>query len=250
MNSNPPLWYSSPEQFVLSGDEVHVWHATLEQSPSVIETLFNILTLDEQHRAAKYYFRKDGEQYVVARGVLRVIIGGYLNMKPEQLRFSYSPFGKPALISGSGESEIRFNLAHSGNIALYAFSRERELGIDIEHMHEDFDYLEIAEHFFSRAEISSLRAVPTQAQARAFFNCWTRKEAYLKAHGAGLSLALDSFDVSLAPGEPAALLRVRDDAQAASRWSLQEIDVDSGYVAALVVEGHGWRLKRWQWSQR
>ncbi|HYO92152.1 MAG TPA: 4'-phosphopantetheinyl transferase superfamily protein [Pyrinomonadaceae bacterium] len=175
-------------------------------------------------------------------------MGAYLNIVPEQLRFRYGSFGKPALISDSGGKELRFNVAHSGGRALYAFSSRRELGIDIEQVREDFDYLEIAEHFFSRREISTLRALPAAAQARGFFNCWTRKEAYIKAHGAGLSIPLNSFDVSLVPGEPARLLSVRDDPQAASRWSLQEIEVEAGYVAALAVEGDGWRMKRWQWQ--
>lgn len=249
MNFDSSLWYPAPERFTLDGDEVHVWNTALDQSPSTIETLFSILTPDEQDRAAKYYFRKDCEHYIVARGVLRTILGRYLNMASERLRFRYGPFGKPALISDSGANELRFNVAHSGGIALYAFSRERELGIDIEHMRENFDYLEIAKHYFSRSEISTLRTLPAEAQARAFFNCWTRKEAYLKAHGAGLSFPLDRFDVSLAPGEPAALLRVDDDSEAASNWSLQELSVDSGYVAALAVAGHGWRLKCWQWSE-
>ncbi|HEX8495518.1 MAG TPA: 4'-phosphopantetheinyl transferase superfamily protein [Pyrinomonadaceae bacterium] len=248
MNSNASLWYPAPERFTLDGDEVHVWNAALDQSPTVVGTLFSTLTPDEQDRAAKYYFRKDCDRYIVARGVLRTIISAYLNTKPEQLRFRYSSFGKPALISDSGSEELRFNVAHSGGRALYAFSRKHELGIDIERLREDFDYLEIAEHYFSQHEISVLRALPREAQAQGFFNCWTRKEAYLKAHGAGLSFPLDSFDVSLVPGERARLLSVKDDSQAAARWSLQEINVDCGYVAALAVEGADWRLKCWQWQ--
>ena len=247
MNSNPSLWYPAPERFTLNGDEVHVWNAALDQSPSLVGTLFSILTPDEQDRAAKYYFREDRDRYIVARGVLRTIMGGYLDMSPEQLRFCYGPFGKPAWKSNSGGKELCFNVAHSGGVALYAFSSQRELGIDIEYLRENFDCLEIAAHYFSRREISTLRALPAKVQVLAFFNCWTRKEAYLKAHGAGLSFPLDRFDVSLVPGEPARLLRVDDDAQAASRWSLQEISVDSGYVAALAVEGNDWRLKCWQW---
>lgn len=175
-------------------------------------------------------------------------MGAYLSTAPEQLRFCYNSFGKPALLSDSVGKELRFNVAHSGGHALYAFSRKRELGIDIEHLREDFDYLEIAEHYFSQYEISTLRALPVEVQARGFFNCWTRKEAYLKAHGTGLSFPLDGFDVSLVPGEPTRLLSVKDDSQAASRWSLQEINVDSGYVAALAVEGADWCMKCWQWQ--
>jgi 4'-phosphopantetheinyl transferase len=121
------------------------------------------------------------------------------------------------------------------------------VGIDLERIRFDLAVAEIAERFFSRREVAMLRTLPTELQRQAFFRCWTRKEAYIKARGEGLSLLLDQFDVSLAPGEPAAILGTQRDPSEASRWSLQKLTPAPGYVAALAVEGHGWRLTCWQW---
>jgi 4'-phosphopantetheinyl transferase len=121
------------------------------------------------------------------------------------------------------------------------------VGIDIERIRSDLEVGEIADRFFSRREVAMLQTLPTEEQRQAFFRCWTRKEAYLKARGEGLSLPLDQFDVSLAPGEPAAVLGIRPDSSEGSRWSLQELTLAPGYEAALAVEGYGWRLTCWQW---
>jgi 4'-phosphopantetheinyl transferase len=132
-------------------------------------------------------------------------------------------------------------------VALYAVARGREIGIDLEFMRCDLEVEEIAERFFSRRETATLRALPTDLRKYAFFLCWTRKEAYIKARGEGLSLPLNQFDVSLIPGEPAALLSAQPDSDEALRWSLHEMTIASGYVAALAVEGRGWSLSCWQW---
>lgn len=175
------------------------------------------------------------------------MLGRYLNIPPEQLRFCYGPYGKPGLAEDSSGVPIRFNMSHSHELALYAVTREREVGIDIEYRREDFASEQIAQQFFSHGEVAALRALPAQAQVEAFFNCWTRKEAYIKATGQGLSLPLDQFDVSLAPGEQAALLSRQDQPQEASRWTLQELAPGDGYAAAVAVEGSGWQLNCWQW---
>ena len=142
---------------------------------------------------------------------------------------------------------IRFNLSHSHGVALYAVTRGREVGIDLEYIRSDLEVEQIAERFFSRREIATLRALPIDLRTDAFFLCWTRKETYLKARGEGLSLPLDQFDVSLIPGEPAALLSTHRGSHEALRWSLQELTPAPGYVAALGVEGHGWDLACRQW---
>ena len=242
-----PPWRSPPETLVLGSDEVHVWRATLDQTPSQIQRFLNNLAADEQARAERFYFERDREHFIVARGVLRAILAGYLNRVPECLSFCYSSHGKPALAGESDEDAIRFSVSHSHGVALYAVTRGREVGIDLEHIRSDLAVAEIAERFFSRREVAMLRTLPTEAQRQAFFRCWTRKEAYIKARGEGLSLPLDQFDVSLAPGEPAAVLGTQRYPSEASRWSLQELTPAPGYVAALAVEGHGWRLTCWQW---
>jgi 4'-phosphopantetheinyl transferase len=148
----------------------------------------------------------------------------------------------------ANHGELGFNLAHSHELALYAITRGREVGIDLERIRSNLVDEQIAERFFSPREVVVLRGLPTHRQREAFFNCWTRKEAYVKAKGQGLSIPLDQFDVSLAPGEPAALLSTQWHPQEASRWSLQKLNPGCGYVAALAVEGHDWQVKCWQWS--
>jgi 4'-phosphopantetheinyl transferase len=242
-----PPWRSPPETLVLGCDEVHVWRATLDQTPSQIQSFLHNLAADEQTRAERLYFERDRERFIVARGVLRAILSGYLNRVPECLSFCYSSHGKPALAGEFDRDAIRFNVAHSHGVALYAVTRGREVGIDLERIRFDLAVAEIAERFFSRREVTMLWTLPTEVQRQAFFRCWTRKEAYIKARGQGLSLPWDQFDVSLAPGEPAAVLSTQRDPSEASRWSLQELTAAPGYVAALAVEGHGWRLTCWQW---
>jgi 4'-phosphopantetheinyl transferase len=242
-----PPWLLPPEGLVLDCDEVHVWRATLDQTPSQIQSFLRNLAADEQARAERFHFERDREHFIVARGVLRAILGGYLNRAPESLSFCYSSHGKPALAGESDGDTIRFSVSHSHGVALYAVTRGREVGIDLERIRSDVAVAEIAGRFFSRREVAMLRTLPTEVQRQAFFHCWTRKEAYIKARGEGLSLPLDQFDVSLAPGEPDAVPGTQPDPSEASRWSLQELTPGPSYVAALAVEGHGWRLACWQW---
>ena len=247
-NTSPaPPWRAPPETLVLGCDEVHVWRATLDQTASQIQSFRHNLAADELARAERFYFEKDRGHFIVARGVLRAILGSYLKRAPEGLSFCYSSHGKPALAGESGGDAIRFNVSHSHGIALYAVTRGREVGVDLERIRSNLEVEEIAERFFSQREVATLRALPTEEQREAFFRSWTRKEACLKARGEGLSLPLDQIDVSLAPGKPDAVPGTQPDSSEASRWSLQELAPVPGYAAALAVEGHGWRLTCWQW---
>jgi 4'-phosphopantetheinyl transferase len=232
---------------VLAHDEVHVWRAALNQPALQVQNLWLTLVADERARAERFHFPTDREHFIVARGVLRAILGGYLKRHPSELCFCYSSYGKPALTTELGEATLSFNLSHSHGLALYAVAHRRALGIDVEWLRPDLANEKIAEHFFSAREVAALRALSNELQTEAFFHCWTRKEAYIKARGEGLSFPLNRFDVSLVPGEPAALLRTLDDPLEATRWSLQELHPGPGYVAALAVEGQHWRLQSWQW---
>jgi len=229
----------------LGPDEVHVWCAALDQPAHVLARLRGLLSADELTRASRYHFEKDARHFVVGRGVLRTLLGRYLRRPPERLSFETNAYGKPALAGVGGP--LNFNLSHSHGLALYAFTHARTVGIDIEHMRADVDCGQLAGHYFSPLEVRTLLALPSGSQRQGFFNCWTRKEAYIKARGEGLSRLLASFDVTLAPGEPASLLR-DDDEEGVTRWSLRELSVPEGYAAAVAVEGHGWRLRRWRWS--
>ena len=224
----------------LRADEVHVWLATLDDYPA--DSLRLLLSDDELARATRFHFDKDRNHYTVTRGLLRKLLAAYLSLPAGGLRFSYAEKGKPAL-EESQRSSLNFNLAHSHGMAVYAFSRNREVGVDLEFIREDLADEKIAERFFSPSEIDALAKLPADLRKQAFFNCWTRKEAYIKARGEGLSMPLNEFDVSLRPGEEAALLRNHKEPGEVRRWSMQSISVPAGYVAALVAEGHDWKVK-------
>jgi 4'-phosphopantetheinyl transferase len=245
-----PLWGIAPKAPVLSRHEVHAWCAELHQTASYVHDLQQTLDGNERARAERFYFKKDRDHFIVAHGLLRIILSRYLNIEPGDLRFCYSPYGKPMLAREFDGARLRFNLSHSHSLVLYVITRGREVGVDVERIRRDLAYKRIAEGFFSPREVTALHTVPTGRQLGAFFNCWTRKEAYIKARGEGLSLPLDRFDVSLAPGEPATLLSTIGGPHETSRWSLRELDLAPDYVAALAVEGHDWRLKCWQWGRR
>lgn len=224
----------------LEPDEVHVWLAKLDHHEA--GSLRVLLAADEISRADRFHFAKDRDHFIVARGLLRKLLAAYLGADAAALRFAYAEKGKPAL-ADSRPGAINFNLAHSHGGVLYAFSRSREVGIDLEFIREDFEGEKIAGRFFSAAEIETLEMLPLELRQQAFFECWTRKEAYIKARGEGLSMPLDEFDVSLRPGEPAALLRNHKEPEEVARWTMRSITVPAGYVAALVVEGRDWELK-------
>lgn len=240
-------WEPAPPRPSLDGGEVHVWRAALARTASEVEALKRLLSEDELSRAERFHFPRDRSSFVVARGTLREILSLYVGLPPGLLRFGYNAFGKPELINAPGRTPVRFNLSHAGGLALYAVAAGREVGVDVEAVRESVPCEELAARFFSRRETAAMLALPAGERRAAFFECWTRKEAYIKGRGEGLSLPLDSFDVSLAPGEPAALLAARDGRPGAARWSLRELTAGPGYAAALAVEGSGWRLRCWHW---
>lgn len=248
------VWPEPHGAMTLSHGEVHVWRASLEQPPGVAARLRLTLSEDERERAARFHFERDRVRFVIARAALRAVLGRYLDVPPGSLRFSYGAHGKPLLspefVAESAEGGLEFNVSHSHTLALVAVARGRALGVDIERLRADAAERQIAERFFSAQEVAALCALPDAQQPRAFFDCWTRKEAYIKARGEGLSFPLDEFDVSLQPDAPAVLLGVRGDVREAARWSLRALDVEPGYAAALAVEGNGWRLRTLQWEPR
>ena len=241
-------WLPAPVSPTLSKDEIHVWRGHLDGAQSRAESLRGTLAPDEMERADRFRFLEDRDRFIVARGLLRAILGRYLNASPEQLQLCHGPCGKPALAAQSGAEKIHFNVSHSNDLALYAIARERRVGIDVEYVRPIPEASQIVERFFSAREKAVFRAVSPDKQVEAFFRCWTHKEAYVKAQGQGLTLTLDRFDVPVAPGGPANLPHVDGDLNEASRWSLYELSPAPGYAAALAAEGCGWGLSRWQWA--
>jgi 4'-phosphopantetheinyl transferase len=222
----------SSEEWTQLGDEIHVWHAALDRESKTIGQLEETLSLDEKGRADRFHFVNDRNRFVVARGLLRELLGGYLQQDPAGLQFSYGQHGKPALSGAYASSGLCFNLSHSSGLAVYAIARGRNLGIDVEHIRPDSAGDDIAERYFSAREVSDLRALPPEARVDGFFRCWTRKEAYLKATGMGLQIPLNSFAVSLAHGEAAQFLTGVD-----PRWHLEAYHPAEGYVAAVAYDG-------------
>ncbi len=230
----------------LPPDEVHVWTASRDDATDAeVESLRATLTPDERRRADRFVSKLDQRRFAVGRGRLRAILGRYLGQTPESIRFQHNPQGKPSLESGP----LRFNLAHSGTLVLFALTLDRELGVDIESIRPDFGGEAIARRFFAPGEVESLLGLPPADRTLAFFQGWTRKEAYIKAQGQGLSMPLDEFEVEIRPKYPARLIATRPDPDEAGRWTLVELPAPSGYVAALCVRGQGWTLKHRDWIE-
>lgn len=241
-------WHAPPDQLLLAQNEVHVWRAPLEMPASSVEHLQHFLVDEEIERARRFYFEKDRQHWIVAHALLRIILGQYLKSDPRELCFTTNDYGKPSIVSPLVGKRLHFNLSHSGDLVLYAFAYESEVGVDIEQMCAGIDYNELATHYFSAHECTALDALPAALQEEAFFLCWSRKEAYIKARGKGLSLPLDQFDVSLAPDEPPRLLGSREEPRAAEHWTLHALFPGRGYAGALATEGPGWQLCCWQWQ--
>src|ERR1700730_1444128 len=234
MISSPAMegvsWSQPPQVLSLSHDELHVWLTWLDVERQEHTRLFSYLNKDEVSRAERFVFPRDRDHFIVARGRLRELLGKYLRCPPDAVQFKTGRFGKLSLLDD--ENQLRFNLSHSHGLALYGFCMGRELGIDAEKIRPGFAGQGIAERYFSAAEQRELTEVPKELRDTAFFLCWTRKEAYIKARGDGLQIPLDSFDVSLKPDEPATL-RSED----RGRWSVRSFTPAPEFVAAIIVEG-------------
>lgn len=215
-------------------------------TPPSLWALERSLSADERDRAERFHLPRHRRAFVAARGLLRAILGRYLRTAPSGLQFSSGPHGKPALVAAPGSGWLRFNLSHAGDLALYAVARDREVGVDLEDLRRNVPALRIAEQFFSAREAAALQALPPEGVAAAFLSCWTRKEAYLKALGAGLTLPLDQVEVSVDPADPAPLLLAPPGPDRVT-WSLRTVYPGPGYVAALAVPGQLGQLSLWQW---
>ena len=232
----------------LHPDEVHVWRADLNHSGFPAREIDRILSQEERERAARFHLQRDRNHLTAGRVMVRSILGRYLNTDPRHLQFSRGPRGKPALATERGADALCFNIAHSHDVVLCAVARGRDIGVDVERIRADINVDLIAERFFSQREIAALRLLPPERKLTAFFTCWVRKEAYVKARGDGLAMNLDSFSVSFAPGEPAALLDVRGHPEEALAWSLTELDFDASFAAALAVRAAECRVSCWEFT--
>ncbi|MBI2838248.1 MAG: 4'-phosphopantetheinyl transferase superfamily protein [Acidobacteria bacterium] len=232
-----------PEKgFSLSPDEVHIWISPLDYPEQRLSDFASTLDGNEHARAHRFYFERDRRRFVAARGILRTLLGRYLGECPDGIQFSYGARGKPTVAGPDRLRNVRFNLSHSNGYALFAFTVDREIGVDLERIRPLPEASGIVSRYFSPHESALFHTIPMNGRLDAFFKYWTCKEAFLKAKGDGLSYPLDQVEVELAPGGGAGLLRIDRDPREASRWSLRDFVPIPGYAGAIAVEGHDWSL--------
>jgi 4'-phosphopantetheinyl transferase len=217
--------------------EVHLWVVSLILSSEKSSYFKSILSLDEQERAGRFRKIGDAQRYIAARGALRSLLGAYLTIEPNRLQFAYDAFGKPHLAGEGPLASMRFSVSHSDDLALLGFARGHKIGVDVERIRPDIDFEDLAARYFSPNDFKKLRSLPANQQREAFYWGWTRKEAYLKGRGEGLSFPLDRVEVSLTPGEPAMILKASGDRGVSRRWIVQHLSPAPDYIGAAAVEG-------------
>jgi 4'-phosphopantetheinyl transferase len=225
-------------------DEVHVWNASLDVPAEMTAYYWSVLSDDERTRAERFRFREHHRRFVVSHGVLRSLLGHYIGQCPRSLEFTFSRHGKPEL---KEDGELRFNMAHSRDVAVFVLARDRRVGVDAEWMDPATDVLTIASRVFSSTENAAIRALPAELQTTAFYRCWTRKEAYIKGRGDGLSLDLRTFTMSVHAGH-AALLETLCDPEEARRWTMGTFEPDACYAGAFAVEGTFGQALLFEWE--
>jgi 4'-phosphopantetheinyl transferase len=232
----------------LDDDTLHVWRARLDLEGTARDRLFASLSADEQQRASRLHFDRHREHFITARGILRMILSRYLLREPGSINFRYSAHGKPSLAESVKDRALQFNLSHSHGLALFVLSPGGSVGIDVERLRPLRSGLRIAERFFAPTEVLALRALPEEMRDRAFFHCWTRKEAFLKAIGEGISFGLHRVEVPVGPNEKNTVI-VRLVAQGqTTAWSVRDLDAGPGFVAAVAEEGSGHPVTLWDWQ--
>lgn len=242
-------WSSAKQKELICSKEVHVWRVWLDLNTIQSKSLAGILSVDELARAARFRFEIDQKRFMVARGMLRKILGHYLGEHPQKIRFDYTSYGKPMLKTNCGQNALCFNLSHTDDFALYAFSLGGNIGIDMERIRDDIEIAQIAQRFFSLGEISSLERMDENKREALFFQYWARKEAVIKAMGLGVSFPLEQLDVSLISGKVLAPITLLDDPGASSHWYVQDLFPAHGYAAAIAVELDDCDVSFWDYSE-
>jgi 4'-phosphopantetheinyl transferase len=239
--SSPAIdsFWQSPGDLSLEINEAHLWLTPLDVND--VGELEQVISYDERARAARFRFDLHRKQFIAARGFLRIILGKYLRTNPQHIRFEYGEFGKPSI---AGESAIKFNVSHSGSLAFYAVTRSREIGVDIEQIKPSFADDGMVSFCLTAQEKAHLQTLPKNKRELFFFECWTRKEAFLKACGNGLSTPVNQIETLSYSGVPLNSLEVGFGYQTAC-WSLQSIPFIPGYAAAIAIQGSSPRLKFW-----
>lgn len=238
-------WKQPPLNLSLSKDEVHVWLADLDQAKSYLPQLALMLSDDEQLRAERFYLEKHRQRFTIGRGILRIILGRYLKVEPQALKFRYQAFGKPELVQPPTVSKLWFNLSHSEQLAVYAVACDRSIGVDLEYLRSIADLEQLAQRFFSTREYAAIQALPDHQKHKAFFRYWTCKEAYLKATGEGIA-KLGQVEIQLA--QQASFIAATNLPQSEQSWNLKEFVPAPDYVAAIAFTGQNCQIQYWQFE--
>jgi 4'-phosphopantetheinyl transferase len=233
----------------LGPTDVHVWAAALDLPSHEIEDLSSILSDAERDRAERFRFARHRNRFIAGRGLLRTVLGEYLTCAPEQLEFSYGPFGKPSLRGSSARGGLQFNLAHSEDLALLAVTRAGAIGVDVERVRVLEDFKELVNRFFSPSENARFGRLLMEQRPAAFFNLWTRKEAWLKATGEGIGQYLNGVEVSFLPEEAPRLLQIPSQLGPDRPWCLHHLAPAEGFVAALAVAAANITVRLWAWRE-
>ena len=233
----------------LGPTDIHVWTTSLDLAPAVLNTFEATLSSSERERARRFRFDQPRNRFIAGRGLMRTLLGRYLETEPAKLELVCSPYGKPFLSGALVESWLNFNLAHSENLALLAVTRVGTIGVDVERIRPLTAADQIAAKFFSARENAAFHKLPLEQKPVAFFNLWTRKEAWLKATGEGIGGLLKAVEVSFLPGEPARFLSLPGEPQPTASWILHDLDPAPGFIAALAVRARTTPLRCWCWDE-
>jgi 4'-phosphopantetheinyl transferase len=232
----------------IGSNEVHVWSVYLNEVEFQTKGLFDLLSTDEIDKLHRFHNEKDQKRYIVSRGLLRNILAGYLGKDPAQLRFEYSDTGKPTLLASASNDNLHFNLSHTRGLVLYAFALDRFIGIDVEYINDQIEYKLIADKFFSPGEIYDLEKTGEQKRKEKFFQLWTRKEALLKATGAGIGYPMEQLDVSECCGSNWSSFNLPFEKFEKRLWHIRDLFPGVGYTAAIAVKDPSCVLSCWNYT--
>jgi 4'-phosphopantetheinyl transferase len=246
MDSDDILWPRPPVRWCLGANDVHVWAAPLDMPPDSLSRLASMLSEEEKQRATRFRSDTHRNRFVAARGILRTLLGGCLDCGPDELKFDYGPTGKPALAGRYTESGLSFNVAHSQSLGLVAITRRGPIGVDVEFIRPMSDASGLVERFFSARENALFQSLPDHQKNIAFFNLWTRKEAWLKATGQGIAHSLNRVEVTFTPGEPARFLALPNESRAEDNWILRELLPAPGFVGAVAPPDSQFSISNFQ----
>ncbi|MCX5660517.1 MAG: 4'-phosphopantetheinyl transferase superfamily protein [Planctomycetota bacterium] len=235
MSTAPSTWVPASLRPPLPAGRVHVWRARLSAHLPALNLLASSLSAAEHERAGRFRFEADRDKFIIRRGLLRRVLSRYIETSPDRLAYAFGPNGKPALATKT--NDLEFNQSSSGDMTLVAVARSRPLGVDVERIKADGANLNLARRFFAPGEIEALNRLGSTERTQAFFRCWTRKEAFVKALGEGLSMPLDNFEVSLLPGRSQVAKVLRGEPEAGPPWELHDLRADPAYADALCTRG-------------